>query len=72
MGSVTFTKVDVQDYNAQLNFVDVAFKYHGRVDMAVYCVGISDPPGWMGKASLNLETVKNVLDGIGKTRKIAN
>ena len=64
--------MDVRDYDAQLNFFDAAFKQHGRVDVAVYCVGISDPPGWMGKTGLNLETVKKVLDGIERSSYVAN
>lgn len=57
-GSVTFVQADVRDYAQQLSVFQLAFEQHGTVDHAIYCVGLTDPPGWMCASKLNLDSVK--------------
>jgi NAD(P)-dependent dehydrogenase (short-subunit alcohol dehydrogenase family) len=59
-GSVTFHRVDVRDYQAQLGLFDAAFQEHGRVDYAISCAAVNDPPGWFEPEALDLESVKKV------------
>ena len=61
-GTCCFTRVNVQDYQAQLALFDSAYKKHGRVDMAVYSAGINEmaAAGSIVSPKNNLETVKEV------------
>ncbi|EEP81933.1 predicted protein [Uncinocarpus reesii 1704] len=59
-GSLSFMRVNVTDYEAQLDLFDAAFKKHGRIDMAIYCAGITDVRGWLDAEDLNLESVRKV------------
>nr|KMM73426.1 short-chain dehydrogenase/reductase SDR [Coccidioides posadasii RMSCC 3488] len=59
-GSSTFMKANVTDYEAQLALFDAAFDKHGRIDMAIYCAGITDPRGWLDVKELDLKSVRKV------------
>lgn len=59
-GSVTFQKVDVREYASQLALFDTAFAAHGRVDVAISCAAVSEPPGFFEPENLDLESVKQV------------
>ncbi|KAI0471707.1 hypothetical protein GGR56DRAFT_86779 [Xylariaceae sp. FL0804] len=58
-GTVAFRQLDVRDYRAQLDLVDVAYRAHGgRLDVAVSCAAVKEPDGWFEPGDLNLETVR--------------
>ncbi|KAK5219678.1 hypothetical protein LTR72_008062 [Exophiala xenobiotica] len=59
-GSVNFTSLDARDYNAQLQVFAQAYEKHGRVDIAIFSVGVADPTGWLSAANLTLESVTKV------------
>ncbi|KAL2154581.1 hypothetical protein VTH82DRAFT_3257 [Thermothelomyces myriococcoides] len=68
-GTASFRPVDVRNYEMQLALFDDAMKAHGRVDVAIQCAGVSEPPGWFEPQDLNLESVrkeplpvKNIID----------
>jgi NAD(P)-dependent dehydrogenase (short-subunit alcohol dehydrogenase family) len=59
-GSVTFQKVDVREYASQLALFDAAFAAHGRVDVAISCAAVAEPPGYFEPENLDLESVRQV------------
>lgn len=59
-GHVTFTRVDVTDYQAILSLFDAAYKSHGRVDIAVFSSGVTEIPGLLTSDDVDLNTVKEV------------
>ncbi|KAF4447941.1 hypothetical protein F53441_8600 [Fusarium austroafricanum] len=68
-GSVNFQKLDVRDYNAQLQLFKTPYKEKGRIDVAISCAAVTEPNGWFGPDQLDLETVmtepqplKNTVD----------
>ncbi|GKU08519.1 unnamed protein product, partial [Fusarium langsethiae] len=57
-GSVHFQKLDVRDYNAQLQLFKTPYDEKGHVDVAISCAGVTEPDGgWFAPEQLNLETV---------------
>jgi len=59
-GDVTFTRVDVTDYQAILSLFDNAYKSHGRVDIAIFSSGVTETPGLLTSDQVDLNTVKEV------------
>lgn len=59
-GSVTFQKVDVREYASQLALFDAAFQAHGRVDVAISCAAVAEPPGFFEPENLDLGSVRQV------------
>lgn len=59
-GSVKFTRLDARDYNAQHQVFAAAYEKHGRIDVAIFSVGVTDPKGWLSAANLDLESVRKV------------
>ncbi|KAG8667755.1 hypothetical protein FPOAC2_12955 [Fusarium poae] len=57
-GSVHFRKLDVRDYNAQVQLFKTPYDEKGHVDVAISCAGVTEPDGgWFAPDQLNLETV---------------
>lgn len=61
-GTVHFQKLDVRDYQSQLQLFDVPYKEHGHIDVAVTCAAVKEDGGWFEPESLDLETVKKVRE----------
>lgn len=53
-------RVDVSDYSAQLAQFKTAFDRFGRVDIAVYSAGVSEPLGWVISPEASIESVQEV------------
>ncbi|KAF4334056.1 NADPH-dependent beta-ketoacyl reductase (rhlG) [Fusarium beomiforme] len=58
-GSVNFQKLDVRDYNTQVQLFKTPYEEKGRVDIAISCAGVTEPSGWFGSDQLTLEAVTN-------------
>ncbi|KAL9567293.1 hypothetical protein ACKAV7_008535 [Fusarium commune] len=68
-GSVHFQKLDVRDYNAQLQLFKTPYEEIGHVDIAISSAAVIEPNGWFGSDQLSLEAVetepqplKNTID----------
>ncbi|KAI7763508.1 hypothetical protein LZL87_010563 [Fusarium oxysporum] len=68
-GSVHFQKLDVRDYNAQLQLFKAPYEEKGHVDIAISSAAVIEPNGWFGSDQLSLEAVetepqplKNTID----------
>ena len=59
-GSVVFQPLDVRDYAGQVCLFHTAFCKHARVDMAIFCAGISERPGFLDSRMLTLENIAKV------------
>jgi NAD(P)-dependent dehydrogenase (short-subunit alcohol dehydrogenase family) len=60
-GTCCFMKVNVKEYQAQLLQFDTAYKMHGRIDIAIYCAGITEDPGWIISQDANLKSIREVI-----------
>lgn len=52
--------VDVCDYRALLNLFETAYKVFGQIDVAIYSAGVTERPGWVIGADVDVESVKQV------------
>ncbi|CAK7207975.1 hypothetical protein SEUCBS139899_010809 [Sporothrix eucalyptigena] len=57
-GTATFLQVDVREYASQLALFDAAFEKHGRVDVAISCAAVAEPPGYFEPEALSLEAIR--------------
>ncbi|KAK5222094.1 hypothetical protein LTS03_008625 [Exophiala xenobiotica] len=55
-GSVTYTKVNVRDYQSLLSLFDAAYAKHGQIDMAICCAAVTERTGYWEPDKLNLES----------------
>ncbi|KAJ9497876.1 hypothetical protein H2202_006479 [Exophiala xenobiotica] len=55
-GSVTYTKVNVRDYQSLLSLFDAAYTKHGQIDMAICCAAVTERTGYWEPDKLNLES----------------
>jgi NAD(P)-dependent dehydrogenase (short-subunit alcohol dehydrogenase family) len=56
-GSVHFQKLDVRNYNEQLQLFKTPYEEKGHVDIAISCAAVIEPNGWFGPDQLSLEAV---------------
>ncbi|KAF4943563.1 hypothetical protein FGADI_13321 [Fusarium gaditjirri] len=56
-GSVHFQKLDVRNYNEQLQLFKTPYEERGHVDIAISCAAVTEPNGWFGSDQLSLEAV---------------
>ncbi|KAK5455139.1 hypothetical protein LTS15_005859 [Exophiala xenobiotica] len=65
-GSVTYTKVNVRDYQSLLSLFDAAYTKHGQIDMAICCAAVTERTGYWEPDKLNLEStptgITDVID----------
>ncbi|KAF9771845.1 hypothetical protein IL306_010494 [Fusarium sp. DS 682] len=57
-GSVHFQKLDVRNYNQQLQLFKTPYEERGHIDIAIACAGVGEPNAWFGQDQLTLEAVK--------------
>nr|RBQ83609.1 hypothetical protein FVER53263_13284 [Fusarium verticillioides] len=57
-GSVHFQKLDVRNYNEQLQLFKTPYEERGHVDIAISCAAVIEPNGWFGPDQLTLEAVE--------------
>ncbi|KAF5239831.1 hypothetical protein FAUST_4716 [Fusarium austroamericanum] len=70
-GSVHFQKLDVCDYNAQLQLFKTPYEEKGHVDIAISCAAVTEPAGdWFAPDNLNLQTVMTEPKVLSKSVEI--
>ncbi|KAG5751164.1 hypothetical protein H9Q69_014269 [Fusarium xylarioides] len=62
-------KLDVRNYNEQLQLFKTPYEERGHIDIAISCAAVIEPNGWFGPDQLTLEAVetepqplKNTID----------
>lgn len=57
---MTYTKINVRDYQSLLSLFDAAYNKHGQVDIAICCAAVTERPGYWEPGQLDLQSVREV------------